>query len=799
MRGPPYSLICVVTAAGMLLATALHAQTREHAVAAAREGRYEEAIAMLRGLALTDPDPRVGFDLAVVLAWAGRSREATEVFEAGPRDAPAYVRAAMIGAYRDQRRFDEAERLAADSMRRDPTDPQWPRLRALALADAGRVAEAEALLAPLLDATPTDADAWLARGYASRRGGDRYAALRAYGEARRLRPDDSVAAAAVAELLLELGAPFGAAEQLGASAPLAVRARQAASTVRWGAQVVPRDPARRFEGTDAALARLDALIAEAAGAPRRDAELLRQLRGDRAVALRQRERWAEALAAIDALRAEGTPIPLYVRQAEADALLALRRPREARLAYAEVTAADPDNRDAIIGRFFAEVEDEDFGAAFATVDALAAREGPARRLPRDPEPEPNADWLDAQILAAMARNYADMNAESWQRLYPLAAAAPAIGYLRSNLGNVAAARGWPRRADEEVRIAESLAPDDLGVRAAVADSAMRRRDWPEARRRIADLAAGFPGNAAAQRLQRNLAAHDMWELRASFLSRDEKGSAASAPGSGIGTVARLYSPPIAERWRAVAAAERFTATPPERRAVRNSYGAGAELRLPDLTVEALGWSNTGSVSDWGASLGATWTPDDHWTLGANAERFAPDTPLRALLYDITANAFGGWVRYAWHESLWISAGVRGLDFSDGNRRRQGRVVAAQRIVDTPHFDLTLRPEAYASSNSLVGAPYFNPERDLAVAIALDGEHVLWRKYERAFGQRLVGTIGGYWQKGFPSGGIGGVRYEQAYRRDPFTEVRYGVEWSRRPYDGVQEQAWIFFVNLAQRF
>ena len=38
--------------------------------------------------------------------------------------------------------------------------------------------------------------------------------------------------------------------------------------VRWGAQVRPPDPARRFDGTDAALARLDALLALAAATGR---------------------------------------------------------------------------------------------------------------------------------------------------------------------------------------------------------------------------------------------------------------------------------------------------------------------------------------------------------------------------------------------------------------------------------------------------------------------------------------------------------------------------------------------------
>jgi hypothetical protein len=58
------------------------ADTREKAVAAAREGHAEEAISALRKLldSGTD-DPLVAYDLAVILTWVNRPREATDTFE----------------------------------------------------------------------------------------------------------------------------------------------------------------------------------------------------------------------------------------------------------------------------------------------------------------------------------------------------------------------------------------------------------------------------------------------------------------------------------------------------------------------------------------------------------------------------------------------------------------------------------------------------------------------------------------------------------------------------------------------
>jgi thioredoxin-like negative regulator of GroEL len=83
------------------------------------------------------------------------------------------------------------------------------------------------------------------------RSGDRFETLRAYGEALRLQPKNREAADAMAGVLLELGAPFAAGALLPET-PLGIQVRQAGALVRWGGHVVPRDPRRRFEGTDAA-------------------------------------------------------------------------------------------------------------------------------------------------------------------------------------------------------------------------------------------------------------------------------------------------------------------------------------------------------------------------------------------------------------------------------------------------------------------------------------------------------------------------------------------------------------------
>jgi biofilm PGA synthesis protein PgaA len=794
--------LCLLACALMVSTLAQGAPAdRERAVVAAREGRYDEAISALRKL-VSAGDASAALDLVVVLGWAGRHADAITAFESLPTTAtaPAWLQRAAAASYRAQRRFAPAEALAHALLKADPDDAEAARLLSGVLVDAGRAGEAVVWMRSELTRRPNDAEHWIALGNAAASLPDPFQALRAFGQAQRLAPQHGGAAAASAGVLQGLGAPYGAALQLQ-HAPLALRVDQAGRQVRWATQLDPPSPARRFEFVDAALAGVEALLAEVAATPGADPSLRLRLRLDRLVALRHRERWAETVAAADGLRAGGHALPAFARQAEADALLALRRPGAALAAYSEVLATDPGNRSARVGRFFAEVELEDFDAAFATVDAMAAAERPFRRTGIDTQDRPNSDWLDVTILAGNARSYADMQAEAWARLKPLADGAPALSYLRSSLAAVAAGRGWPRLADEEIHIAASLAPNDRGIQVGLAESAMRRQRWTEADERIGALTGAFHEDATVQRAARDLGVHGMSELEFGVVLRDESDDAPGAPGTGADVHLRVFSPPFGDErlWRAVGAFERATAEPVEGKAIRIRSGAGLQYRGPDVQATALAWANAGTLNRGGASLNAAWQPDDHWWLGADAELFAQDTPLRALLYGIRADAVGVSASYNWHESRGVSAAFRYSDFSDGNRRQALTLGWLERLITTPRFRLDMRPSFYTSSNSLDGAPYFNPSRDRATSLAFHADHLIWREYERSFGQQLQVVAGNYWQDGYGSKTTGSLLYQHTWRWQPLTEWRYGAQFARNAYDGVGENTLLLFLNLNHRF
>src|SRR5688572_27970689 len=438
--------------------------------------------------------------------------------------------------------------------------------------------------------------------------------------------------------------------------------------------------------------------------------------------------------------------------AGADALLAQRRPEEARRAYSQLLLSHPGNKALLVGRFYAEIESEDFAAAFATADELG-----------DP------------VLAEQARHYAGIDTEAWARIAPLAQAAPVPAYIRAAAASIAAARGWGQRAHAELLVAAGEAPNDVGIAVTLAGSLIRRRELDAARAIESRLVASHGAHPAIARLTDDLRIFGSAAFEASVRGRQESGGGASAPGPGYEVTTRVHSAPLASAFRLLAGVDHAAAEPPEGRAERTREGAGIEWRGTNASLEAAGWSNAGDTARSGYALAASWQPSDAWSLAADYERYAWETPLRASLHGITADGGGVGAGYSWSESRAAWIGARAHRFTDGNHRRQVRAAWSERIVERPSFSLTLRPEIYRSSNTRADAPYFNPRDDLSVSLAADVRHILWRRYEQVLRHRVVARAGLYRQEGYPDGWVGGVSYEQAWQRDAWIELRWGIE------------------------
>jgi len=565
--------------------------------------------------------------------------------------------------------------------------------------------------------------------------------------------------------------------------------------VRWGADIRSSDPRQRFVGTDAAIADLDRLIATAEG----DAVLLTRLRLDRMVALRERVRMDEVVAEAKALRAEGHELPSYAERALADALLYLKQPKAARDAYAAVVKEDPGNLEARYGLFYAEVESEDFDAAYRTVDRLLADQPPWLHYGGDRSRRANRDYSYAAMTAGLARLYGDQVGEAQDRIEPLVEAAPANADLRRASAAVMAARGWPRAAEREAKVAQSLDPTEPEAEKTLASLDLDLHRFSEAEARIRELEAVYPEDTQVEQLARQLEAERSALFELEVRPSWSHGGGTNKAGNELTVSARLWSPPIDDKWRAFVFDDYSYAHPIEGFVERHHTGAGAEVRLSDVTATAYGTYSTGELEKPGGGFTLNWQTNDQLQLGLAGEIFSIETPLRALFEDVTANDVGGHMTYRWHESREVSLSGSYLDFSDGNQRESAGLDFSQRLIDIPHFDLTGRLGMFGSTNSKQDVAYYSPEHDLTATAGLLAEHVLWRNYDHSLVQAFTLDAGAYAQGGFGTDWIGSVGYEHRWQFNTMTSFHYGVLLMRRVYDGDPEQSVVLTFGLSRRF
>jgi biofilm PGA synthesis protein PgaA len=764
-------------------------ERREAAVRQARGGDLPAGIAALEKLlAAGAEDGAVAFDLVTLLQQAKRSAEAADLFgRTDPHRAPDYALQAAFQANRDIQRYSEAEGIARIGMTRYPAEPVWRTRLALTLTDAGRPQEAIQLLGT---AGGGSVEQLLAQGYALRRAGDLFAALRVYGAAVRRAPGNREAQREMAAILDEIGAPHAAA-RFGGRTP-GIEASEAAAMVRWGEDVKPLDPALRYQGTDRAIERLDQLLQTTS-----DPDIRRRLRNDRIIALRDRFRMEEVVREVEKApdRAE---LPSYVEQAYADALLYLRRPKEALANYESVLKRDPRNVQARYGQFYAAVESEDFKTGYSAIEVLMREEPLWRIYAGDPTRYPNPERTTVEVTGAKSRLYGGEVSEAWQRISSLSDAAPANASVRLTAAQVAASRGWKRRAVEEAQIGASLAPDSRDAKLAILESLMAAYRFEEADRLLTELIALYPEDLGVRRAARLLDAEHRWLLETELRFGLSSGGGINQTGNELMSTVRLYSPPIADNWRIFGLGGYGFANPIEGFVSRGLFGGGIELRLPELKATAFLHETVGTYSRPGGGATLDWYISDQLSVGAAVEFFSVDTPLRGLYYGITSDEYAVRATYRWHEERKLELVAAYQPFTDGNQRFAAGLNFEQRLVTVPHFWLTGLAGLWVSTNSLTNVPYYSPAADLTATIGLLAEHVVWRDYDRSLVQAAKVVGGLYSERGYGESWLGVASYEHRWRFDPLTEFRYGVQVSRRTFDGAEWQELAFLIGLRQR-
>ncbi len=192
-------------------------------------------------------------------------------------------------------------------------------------------------------------------------------------------------------------------------------------------------------------------------------------------------------------------------------------------------------------------------------------------------------------------------------------------------------------------------------------------------------------------------------------------------------------------------------------------------------------------------------PDDYWRFDLAYNSYAEDIPLRARAQNIEADQISLGMSYNGGQTWQWRAGASYTDFSDTNERTALLTSVDWNYSPGPFFRHHLIPEIYSSKNTLAGAPYFNPSRDLSLALTHMTEWLVTLAPNYRHADRLFVTVGSYDQEGFEVMTRWGVRYEQDYNWNDTTSLLWNIGYYRNVYDGNPENEPRFLLAFRKRF
>jgi biofilm PGA synthesis protein PgaA len=765
-------------------------------LAAFAAGRVEESYVQLKGASLACPG-NIPYrnDYIVAAAASGHAPEALDI-AAGLRaeSLPTYVLEALGAAARENRQPDLALHYY-DTILMARADVGAQVGRNLALIDLGDARAARTNLLALQQRDPHRVDILEALGLADEALGDDIGALAAVDILLEVDPRHAAGLKLRYRLLLRAGAPHLAAAltppQLLTSHESGRGLRdRLAFDFRW-ARDDPGSDRTRAQRLDQVIERIRLAAADEAT----DRDVRDGLRGDLVLALAERGRSREAVAAYHRMLADGIKVEPYVSSVLVGAYVAIRQPRRAVALYRALPAGMDPPYAVKAAYFYALLESGQYHAAVRWADTMAGAEPPYAYANFPELRTENPDRASALELAALARSYTDRLADAERRLQALLRLAPADTDARLALADTHEMRGWPRRAaaDSNLLLLESPSLNPLPQ---LFSDQMSMADWRAAsatRARMNDLLPS--DNAELLRVDRDWDTHQLAEASIEGELGKSYGGRPGVIDSEIGEYA--YSPPLGWDYRAYVHLDQTWGTPVQGTTFRHAEGAGIEYHTS-------AWLATGEllvIDDRGPypQINAQATPDDHWTLGVAYALRTLDIPIAAVVVGVHADRVAAGADYRVSESRDFGAQAIYEGYSDGNSRSELLADWRERWITGPIYKLDTRLDLDASRNTLDNTNYFNPKRDLSAAVTLQNQWLQFRHYESSLTHELDVGCGDYYQQGYGQGAIALLRYQAVYQVNRRVALKAGAGTGIRPYDGRRETLDVLTFNVQGRF
>jgi biofilm PGA synthesis protein PgaA len=733
-----------------------------------------------------------------VLGWAERDEQVLDLaMSMDGSEAPLEIARTIAKAARNRRMFGMAGMWYERALALAPADIDSRIGLALALADGGDSARAQAALDAVDASGHSTVPVLLAGAYLDERAGDLIGALGGYEDVLKLDPTHRGALRGKALVLRSLLLPSQALEVAAAHPGILTEAEVArlrvdeiAVELRLTAKT-PYPPALRGEHSAQTVTALDEYLAAAEDPGARNALGL-----DRVVALTDANRYVEAVAAFEALPTAESSLPSFVALAVSEAYRGVERPADALRVLEPVAQANPNDVELAFALIHTYLDLEEYAAAYALTERLTSEAPLLNAEQGSVVVKGNPQRLRAELVAGVADAYGDQLVAAQTRFETLLADAPNNLDLRHELANVYRWRQWLDRALFEYAQVLTVDADLLSARIGYGYAQIDAHQFPEVETTVAELTADFADEPAVQRLAEEWNLHNRSELTVAANSGESSGSTFGTDYYRVDTY--WYTRPHAYRWRGLVHLHDAYAEFPEGESDRRRIGLGTEYRAERWTATGEISGARGDSGDLGARGALDWRLSDAWTLAGRVDLNSDDVPLRGARVGVEADAAQVTARYTRHESLAGAIGTRFYDFSDGNAARHLFANGRQRIVNRPRWKVDVTGEVAASRAERNDVVYFSPTRDTAVWAGLSHEGRLFRRYDRSLVQTASVAVGRYDQSGYSAGEVWRAEYGLTWQPGKRLAFGAGIERARMRYDGVPEYSTDFFATLRAR-
>ena len=637
-------------------------------------------------------------------------------------------------------------------------------------------------------------DQLLADAEVQRTAGHRMQALALCEDVLQRWPNDTEALQLQVRLLSELG---GAAQALQLAhqinPPLAPRemaqleADLNAHRARWAA-AQPADPRQPYVEADRAVTDMNRTMASYGST---QPDIAARTSADRLISYSEASRNARVVSDYQAMLRAGKPLQPYTESTIADALLQQQHPEQAIPLYEDSIKRNPgpyarDESDPRIGLAYAYLEAGRSRDAIMLIDKTAAAEPAWLPSPGSAQPLSNPHKTEADLNAALIREYVWLYQDAWQRLSALRAQAPLNARLWRELGNLERVRGWPRRSEDTLVSAAGLDPNDMGIRLGAIE------DW----RDLYDFARIEPAlqqvEAIIPRDQRVLQAQAAWDREKGWqfdIYHDRgRGDDPNFGEYDYETHATLQSPLLDDHWRIYGVTDLDNASLQEGQVQRDRLGLGLRgyARGLEFYVQALPGI---SQQAHGTALeaGVNWFATDQWTFSADwSNKGDVDVPLRASYYGIVAHALDTSVKWRASELTSVKLTASHDSFSDNNQRNTVQADVVQRLYTAPYFILDGGVQVGTTHNTLTSVPYYSPAQATWALFTTHLENLLYQHYVVTWRQSIDIAAGSYQERYYGSSWAANVRYGQTIEPRAGLAFGWGLSWGSQPYDGKRD-------------